>query len=72
VGSNCASAVQSALVAAGKQNGSSSRMSNTTLAVIGGFVGGIPGAVGAVTINGKTPRLIYNNIKDQNAGTVVK
>jgi hypothetical protein len=72
VGSNCAKTVQSGLSNAGKKDGSPSFLSNAAAGVAGGIVAGPVGVAAAQTVNEKTPRLIYERIKDQNQGTVVK
>ena len=72
LGSNCAKTVQSGLEAAGKQDGSPSSMSIAVAAVAGAITGGSVGAAVATTIDEKTPRLIYERIKEQNKGEVVK
>jgi RHS repeat-associated protein len=72
LGSNCAVTVQNALDGAGKKDGSPSLLSNAAAAAGGALVGGPAGAAAAVTANEKTPRLIYERIKDQNNGQVVR
>ncbi len=71
-GSNCAKTVQSGLNGAGKQDGSPSFMSTAAAGTVGAVVAGPLGAAVAAKINEKTPRLIYERIKDQNQGKVIK
>ena len=72
LGSNCVKAVQSALNNAGKKDGRPSFWSNARAAILGGVLAGQFGAAAAMTINEKPPNKIYERIKDQNQGTVVK
>lgn len=72
LGSNCAKTVQSGLKAAGKEDGSPSALSTAAAVVAGAAVAGPVGAAAAATANEKTPRIIYERIKDQNEGKVIK
>ncbi len=76
IGSNCASTVQVALRAAGKKDGSPGTMERLFTNITGGVLGGpflAPWTASAATIaDEKTPNLIYQRIKEQNKGTVIK
>lgn len=65
LGSNCAVTVQSALYAAGKRNG------YPTYATPSTFQDGV-GSFIDLLMRAKTPNIIYNNIKKQNKGKVIK
>ncbi len=70
--SSCSTMVQSALQEAGKQDGSPSTLSSVTAATVGAAIGGGKGSALANIINKKTPRIIYERIKNQNKGKVIK
>ena len=72
VGSNCAKTVQNGLNSAGKRDGSPSFFSSIKASIVAGIISGPIGVVAANTINAKTPILIYERIKTQNDGRVIK
>ena len=72
LGSNCATTVQSALSAAGKDDGSASPASLISTYISGSAIAGPVGGAAAATAVEKTPNLIYQRIKKENNGKVVK